>query len=154
MSVISMSRKGDLLSGLIVSITGLLFLLSTIGIKRPRIGLGSAGFPRLVTVCLIVCGVILALRALLSKRVVVKPSRIDTRFVLNLVGLVASFVLYLYLLKKLGFLITTAPLLFFAMYVFGYRKHFMNVVLSVITSLLIYYVFTVVFKVPLPRFSL
>ncbi|WP_448523392.1 tripartite tricarboxylate transporter TctB family protein [Pseudothermotoga sp.] len=128
--------------------------MSTIGIKRPRIGLGSAGFPRLVTVCLIVCGVILVLRALLSKRVVVKPSCIDTRFVLNLVGLVASFVLYLYLLKKLGFLITTAPLLFFAMYVFGYKKHFMNVVLSVITSLLIYYVFTIVFKVPLPRFSL
>jgi len=101
-----------------------------------------------------VCGVILVLRALLSKRVVVKPSRIDTRFVLNLVGLVASFVLYLYLLKKLGFLITTAPFLFFAMYVFGYRKHFMNVVLSVIASLLIYYVFTMVFKVPLPRFSL
>ncbi|KUK02745.1 MAG: Putative tricarboxylic transport membrane protein [Thermotoga sp. 50_1627] len=149
-----MSRKGDLLSGSIVFAAGLVFLLSTIGMKKPRIGLGSAGFPRLVTMCLIVCGIILVLRSLLSKKNLSQSMGIDKKFVLNLVGLVVSFILYLYFFKIIGFLITTASLLFFTMCVFGYRKYLMNAVLSVITSTVIYYVFTIIFKVPLPRLPL
>lgn len=149
-----MSKRSDVLSGAIVSLVGLIFLLSTIGMRKPRIGLGSAGFPRLVTVCLIICGVLLIVRALLSKKERAARSRIDSRFVFSLVGLTVSFVLYVYLFKKLGFILTTGPLLFFAMYVFGSKKILLNAVLSVVTSIAIYYVFTIIFKIPLPRFSL
>ncbi|MGB9790150.1 MAG: tripartite tricarboxylate transporter TctB family protein [Thermotoga caldifontis] len=149
-----MSKRSDVLSGAIVSLVGLIFLLNTIGMRKPRIGLGSAGFPRLVTVCLIICGVLLIVRALLSKKERAARSRIDSRFVFSLVGLTVSFVLYVYLFKKLGFILTTGPLLFFAMYVFGSKKILLNAVLSVVTSIAIYYVFTIIFKIPLPRFSL
>ncbi|WP_041077135.1 tripartite tricarboxylate transporter TctB family protein [Thermotoga caldifontis] len=149
-----MSKRSDVLSGAIVSLVGLIFLLSTIGMRKPRIGLGSAGFPRLVTVCLIICGVLLIVRALLSKKERAARSRIDSSFVFSLVGLTVSFVLYVYLFKKLGFILTTGPLLFFAMYVFGSKKILLNAVLSVVTSIAIYYVFTIIFKIPLPRFSL
>ncbi|KAF2958275.1 hypothetical protein AS159_00735 [Thermotoga sp. Ku-13t] len=149
-----MSKRSDVLSGTIVSLVGLIFLLSTIGMRKPRIGLGSAGFPRLVTACLIICGVLLIVRASLSKKEYAARSRTDSRFAFSLVGLIASFILYIYLFKKLGFILTTGPLLFFAMYVFGSKKILLNVVLSVVTSIAIYYVFTIIFKIPLPRFSL
>lgn len=149
-----MSKRSDVVSGTIVSLVGLIFLLSTIGMKKPRIGLGSAGFPRLVTACLIICGVLLIVRALLSKKEQAARSRIDSRFVFNLTGLIVSFILYVYLFKKLGFILTTGSLLFFAMYVFGSKKILLNAVLSVVTSIAIYYVFTIIFKIPLPRFSL
>lgn len=149
-----MSKRSDVLSGTIVSLVGLIFLLSTIGMRKPRIGLGSAGFPRLVTVCMIISGVLLIVRALLSKKEHAARSRIDSRFVFSLVGLTISFILYVYLFEKLGFILTTGLLLFFAMYVFGSKKILLNAVLSVVTSIAIYYVFTIIFKIPLPRFSL
>lgn len=148
-----MSKKADLISGLIFFVVGLIFFLSTLGMKRPRLGLGSAGFPRLVTLCLILCAAILIVRALIARGKVEQTVRMKRSFVLGFLGCAFLFVLYVYLLRKFGFLILTPFFLFFAMYFFGSRRYVMNAVLSVVTSLVLYYVFTLVFKVPLPRFS-
>lgn len=148
-----MSKKADFISGLIFFAVGLIFFLNTLGMKKPRLGLGSAGFPRLVTFCLILCAVILMVKALIARRKVEQPVRMKRSFVLSFLGCAFLFVLYVYLLRRLGFLILTPFFLFFAMYFFGARRYVMNAVLSVVTSLALYYVFTLVFKVPLPRFS-
>ncbi len=148
-----MSKKADLISGLIFFVVGLIFFLSTLGMKRPRLGLGSAGFPRLVTLCLILCAAILIVRALIAREKVEQTVRMKRSFVLGFLGCVVLFILYVYLLRKFGFLILTPFFLFFAMYFFGSRRYVMNAAVSVVISLVLYYVFTLVFKVPLPRFS-
>lgn len=148
-----MSKKADLISGLIFFVVGLIFFLSTLGMKRPRLGLGSAGFPRLVTLCLILCAAILIVRALIARGKVEQTVRMKRSFVLGFLGCVVLFILYVYLLRKFGFLILTPFFLFFAMYFFGSRRYVMNAAVSVVISLVLYYVFTLVFKVPLPRFS-
>ncbi|MCX7813119.1 MAG: tripartite tricarboxylate transporter TctB family protein [Pseudothermotoga sp.] len=148
-----MSKKIDLASGLIFLVVGLTFFLNTIGMKKPRLGLGSAGFPRLVTVCLILCAIVLIVKTLFAKRKDERTIKISRSFVLSLLGCVVLFTLYAYLLRKLGFLILTSLFLFFSMYLFGSRRYITNAVLSVVTSLVLYYVFTTVFRVPLPSFS-
>ncbi|GAB4316343.1 MAG: tripartite tricarboxylate transporter TctB family protein [Pseudothermotoga elfii] len=147
------SRKNDFLSGLIVSILGLVFFLGTIGIKPVKLGLSPADFPRLITVSMMILGVVLLIKGLLVKNDETKKKS-DTSVFLKLICLVVMLFAYILLMDKIGFLYLTPFLIFSCAYLFGMKNLWLNIVLSIVVTISVYYVFSQVFKIPLPRFSL
>jgi len=57
-------------------------------------------------------------------------------------------------MDKIGFLYLTPFLIFSCAYLFGMKNLWLNIVLSIVVTISVYYVFSQVFKIPLPRFSL
>ncbi|MGJ8453812.1 tripartite tricarboxylate transporter TctB family protein [Pseudothermotoga sp. U03pept] len=147
------SRAKDLLSGSIVFLTGFAFYLQTLKIRPVKIGLSPADFPRLITTMMMICGAVLVLKALVTKHV--KQKRDFESGNLKKIGfLVAVFFFYALLLDRIGFVYLTPVFLFASMYVFGMKRHLLNIIISITTTIAVYLVFAHVFKVPLPRFSL
>ncbi|MEJ5229014.1 MAG: tripartite tricarboxylate transporter TctB family protein [Pseudothermotoga sp.] len=146
------SRMKDLFSGVLVFFVGILFYLQTLKIRPVKIGLSPADFPRLVTAALMVCGVILILKALITKKI--ESKKLEPVALRKIGSLVVVFVLYALFLNRIGFLYLTPAFLFASMYVFGMKKHVLNAVISIVVTIAVYFVFAYVFKVPLPRFSL
>jgi len=146
------SRMKDLLSGVLIFLVGVLFYLQTLKIRPAKIGLSPADFPKLVTTGLMICGGILILKALIVKGV--ESKKLETNVLRKIGPLVVVFVLYALFLDQIGFLYLTPAFLFASMYVFGMKKHLLNLIISVVTTIAVYFVFAYVFKVPLPRFSL
>ncbi len=145
-------KKSDLISGSAVTLTGLIFFLSTIGIKPVKRGLSPADFPRLITIAMMICGVALIIKSLFTKQKV-SDGRIDPDFVKKFIALIVLFAVYVLLLDVIGFLWLTPFFVFSAAYIFGMKRFFLNIVVSIGTTFLVYYIFSEIFKVPLPHFS-
>jgi len=62
--------------------------------------------------------------------------------------------LYVYLVSYIGFLYLTPFLMMATLYLFGYKKWIFGVIISIVFTILVYYVFFSIFKVPLPLPSL
>lgn len=58
--------------------------------------------------------------------------------------------LYIFSLEKLGFLISSFFTVFFIQYLFTGKVRIFNVVFSFVVPLLVYFVFKVAFKIPIP----
>ncbi|AEH51089.1 tripartite tricarboxylate transporter TctB family protein [Pseudothermotoga thermarum] len=145
-------KNSDFLSGLVIFVIGLVFYLDTLSIKPAKIGLSPASFPQLITICLMICGIGLAIKGLFVKPQLRQTFKLSVLKKIAFLGVM--FFLYVFLLDKLGFLIVTPFLIFGTIYLFGGRKFLLNVLVSVLSTIVIYYVFTQVFKVLLPSFSL
>ncbi|HOJ88097.1 MAG TPA: tripartite tricarboxylate transporter TctB family protein [Pseudothermotoga sp.] len=146
-------KRSDLFSGLLIIVLGFVFFASTLKIKPAKLGLSPADFPRLVTIAMMICGAGLVLKSLLSKMETSKR-QIDLHFIRNFLGLVGIFIAYIGLLDKIGFLYLTPFFVFGSAYIFGLRKFYLNILLSLGTTIAVYYIFSKIFFVPLPHFSL
>lgn len=145
-------KKSDLISGLLTVILGLIFYTSTLKIKPAKLGLSPADFPRLITIAMMICGVALILKSFLSKGS--SKKEIDFGFIKKFIALIVMFVVYVWLLNKVGFLYLTPFFVFGTAYIFGMKKIYVNILLSIGTTIVVYYIFSRVFLVPLPDFSL
>ena len=145
-------KKSDLVSGLLTVILGLIFYTSTLKIKPAKLGLSPADFPRLITIAMMICGVALILKSFLSKSS--SKKEIDFGFIKKFIALIVMFVVYVWLLNKVGFLYLTPFFIFGTAYIFGMKKIYVNILLSIGTTIVVYYIFSRVFLVPLPDFSL
>ena len=119
-------------------------------------GLGAGGFPKFVTVCL---GILGALQAVKSYTELRKNPGQDKQVLkaADLLGagiLLASFGLYIVLVRPLGYILSTTLFFFLFMLIYGERKWVRMVVISVCFSVVAYYLFTKVFYVMLPHGSL
>ena len=118
-------------------------------------GLGAGGFPKFVTVCL---GILGALQAVKSYTELRKNPGQDKQVLkaADLLGagiLLASFGLYIVLVRPLGYILSTTLFFFLFMLIYGERKWVRMVVISVCFSVVAYYLFTKVFYVMLPHGS-
>lgn len=146
-------KKSDLVSGILTTIIGFIFFVSTLKIKPARLGLSPADFPRLITIAMMVCGVALIFKSIFSKEVSGKKL-IDSSFVKRFVALIAMFMTYVWLVDRIGFLYLTPFFVLGSAYVFGLKKLYLNIILSIGTTVVVYYIFSKIFLVPLPDFSL
>jgi len=138
--------------GIGIILFGVFILLNALNMPDMPLGLGPGDFPEIVSIGLIICGFILTFQSFFisekTKKIYSKSSLKDV-LILIFVSL-----LYVYLVKYIGFLYLTPFLMLATMYLFGYKKLPYAIVISVIFTLLVYYVFYGIFKVPLPQFSL
>jgi len=138
--------------GLGIILFGFFILINALNIPNSPLGLGPGDFPEIISIGLIICGIILFIQGLKREE---KLQKIYSKeALLNILILVILGLLYVYLVHYIGFLYLTPFLMFATMYLFGYKKIPYAIVISIVFTLLVYYIFYGIFKVPLPSFSL
>ena len=80
-----------------------------------------------------------------------KSYTIDWKSILKQVGFVAIFIAYILLMPFIGFIIASSIFVFCMFYYFGSRTLIKNIILSVIFPLIVYFLFSRLFKVNLER---
>ena len=138
--------------GIGIILFGVFILFNALNMPDMPLGLGPGDFPEIESIGLIICGFILTFQSFFiteeNKKIYSKNS------VKDVLILIFISLLYVYLVKYIGFLYLTPFLMLATMYLFGYKKLSQAIIISVIFTLLVYYVFYGIFKVPLPQFSL
>ena len=109
--------------------------------------LNPAVWPRVICVLLCLMATILLVQALTGR------VRIEASFAnMGRVCIAMAMILaYAFLLKKVGFIICSLVLLVGLLLIFDVKKKWVYVVLPVVTIALVYYLFKVMLRVPLPK---
>ena len=121
-------------------------------------GLGPGGYPMLVTGVLMVLGAVLAiqgwlgLRRLSTEDKTSRPKSLNLAELRGIALLALSFWAYVFLMRYLGYLITTPIFLFLFLLQYGARKWRQMILICVITTAATWFLFNNVFYVILPDF--
>ena len=155
MTRISLTARGSLA----ISFIALLFLVEASKLPFGTIQEPKSGFmPVVVGVALFVLSLALACREIFfttkqSERESIKEterpkqkSLLTKPFILGLCLLVYPFIL-----ERIGFVVTTIPLLYASLRIMKYRNWLSSVIISVVTVGLFYYIFTEWFGIFLPE---
>ena len=79
-----------------------------------------------------------------------KETKINYKNMLKIFAFFLMLYLYIFSLDKVGFLISSFIAVFFIQYLFTGRVRVFNIIFSFIVPLLVYIVFKVAFKIPIP----
>jgi hypothetical protein len=69
-------------------------------------------------------------------------------------ALAAAGALYVFVIELVGYLVSTPFLIAFSVFTFGERRPVRIALVSIVTTAVLYYLFRMVFRVPLPRWGL
>jgi putative tricarboxylic transport membrane protein len=147
----------EILWGSFFALLSALFFAQSFRFPEQTIALSPAVYPRFVTVCLFLLSSLLVGQGV-RKRLSgsgARPAgpRVDRTYVVRFALLAAAAFLYTRLLPSAGYLVATPLFVAAAMLLFGERKWYRVVLVSILTTAVLYGVFRMVFRVPLPRFS-
>ena len=153
----SMGKK-EIIIGIILMILSMLFFTLSFQFPEQTLAFSPKIFPRFVSVCLFFMAAILvfqgitALRQSSPEKALKRP--MDKPFLIRLlVGLLIGYA-YTHFLRVTGYVVATPPFIAGIMLIFDEKRWLRIVATSVITTSVLYILFRIIFKVPLPRFSL
>ena len=140
------------ISILIIAISIIFFISADAMLDSDR-GIGPGDYPKVICAVLFVLGVIQLASTLISSKgfPLIDFKTINGRYLLRALIMLAFTVLYYKLMRKVGFLITTPIYLFASFMLFGYKKKIIAAVIAIVFSVVVYFLFTKVFLVVLPR---
>uniref|UniRef100_A0A7C3RUC6 Tripartite tricarboxylate transporter TctB family protein n=1 Tax=Dictyoglomus thermophilum TaxID=14 RepID=A0A7C3RUC6_DICTH len=138
--------------GLGIIILGIFILINSFSLPKSPLGLGAGDFPMIISYGLIICGLLLVYQGIKKTEETVKLYSFKDLKKIFLLTLLCF--LYVYLVSYIGFLYLTPFLMMATLYLFGYKKWIFGVIISIVFTILVYYVFFSIFKVPLPLPSL
>lgn len=135
------------------------FFILTFGFPHLTVALSPVVFPRFVTICLFILSSILMAQGVRRRRAAVrrgvpaekKQGWLDRPFIARFLLLAAVVLLYIGLLELLGYLIATPLCIAAAMLIFGERRWLRIVLVAALSTVVLYALFRMVFRVPLPR---
>ncbi|MGE4282863.1 MAG: tripartite tricarboxylate transporter TctB family protein [Clostridia bacterium] len=151
----------DIIAGVACLIVSVWMFVLTFNIKRLTVSrIGSEFVPRIVFSLLILLSLTLIVQGIINLSKHKKGLQQDTKENLaatprhSLYLTILLITMYIVLLKKVGFLITTAFYLFFQFLVLAEkdrRRYGLFALIAVLTSSIIYFLFYKVFQLMLPR---
>lgn len=147
------TRLSDFIAAVMIIGLGVMAIVISASLPAASTGLGSGGYPTVIGWCLIVLGAI-QLVFTVRKGFANIQVHFDFTKMWPSAAVVACCFLYYFLLRKIGFLLLTPLLLFAVMWIFQYKKILPAAVISIVTTVTIYLLFTKVFMIFLPEFSL
>jgi putative tricarboxylic transport membrane protein len=122
-----------------------------------KIALSPTVFPRFVTISLFILSSMLFAQGI-KKQVKGRGKRlkikIDRAYLVRFVLLGAVGLLYTRIIRLTGYVVATPLFIAGSMLIFNEKKWYRIVLISVVTTVILYSVFRRVFRVPLPRFTL
>lgn len=140
-----------------ISAGGILLLLSVAGyLMAGQFGnenpYGPDFFPKLILTLLAITSALLVVGAVLKlkKNSESSPIQIDRSTVGKILLLVGVLIAYILLFFVAGFIVSTILFLLVAQWIFGVRKLVLLGTVSVVLPIVLYFVFTIAFKIPLP----
>lgn len=151
-----MDKWKDFITGICgMLFSAVLYILSVqIGLKENQ-AIGADFLPKIAAVILFVMFLILAIRGYGQVRSEQKKQARE--FAPNYKGVAIVFLvmlLYAFLLKEIGFIITSMAFLYFAIFMMTKKEEFKpvkSIFITVIVVLAIYYIFTAIFGIRLPK---
>ncbi len=117
-------------------------------------GIGPGGYPRVVAVMMIILGGVLVLENVIGGFPKPVFALENARGWLKTLTLIVGTLVYISLMRKLGFLLLTPFYMGFTLVMFGHKDWKRVVVISVSTTVIVYLLFVKVFMIFLPSFRL
>ena len=154
--------KTEIIIGAFLMILSVAFYVLTYQFPQQTLAFSPRIFPRFVSVCLFLISCVLLIQGITAAR---RSSREKTlppitdkalrkAFLMRLfVGILIGYA-YTRLLPITGYVVATPPFIAGIMLVFNEKRWLKIVATSIITTSLLYILFRIIFRVPLPRFSL
>ena len=150
--------KTEIIIGIFLMILSFAFYTLTYQFPEQTLAFSPKIFPRFVGVCLFIISSVLVIQGITavrrgSQEEKPKPT-IDKAFLIRLFLAILIGYAYTRLLPITGYVVATPPFIAGIMLVFNEKRWLTIVVTSIITTSLLYILFRIIFRVPLPRFSL
>ena len=133
----------------------LIFFTLTFQFPETTIALSPTVFPRFVSVCLFILSLILLLQGIKKQVTESEQSnniQFNKAFVFRFILMVTVAIFYLLIINKTGYLVATPIFIAGSMLIFNEKKLYRIILVSVVTTFILYFVFRIIFRVPLPRF--
>jgi putative tricarboxylic transport membrane protein len=147
----------EIVFGAVFMLLSIFFFAMTFTFPEITIALSPTVFPRFVTVCLFLLSSLLLIQGLRKQRKqrpAKRREKIERAYLLRFILLAAAGLLYTRLIRYTGYVVATPLFIAAAMLVFAEKKWYRIILISVGTTAVLYLVFRMVFRVPLPRFGL
>ena len=147
----------EIVFGALFMLLSVFLFAMTFTFPEITIALSPTVFPRFVTVCLFVLSSLLLVQGIgkqRKERPAKQREKIDRAYLLRFILLAAAGLLYTRIIRYTGYVVATPLFVAAAMLVFAERKWYRIVLISAGTTAVLYLVFRMVFRVPLPRFGL
>jgi putative tricarboxylic transport membrane protein len=143
------TKRIDLWTGVALMALSVAVWLLTADLPTPKRGIGPGDYPRVITAVLFVLGLTMTISNLISGYPG-KGEKTNWKYLGRMALLAVMAFSYVRLLKMLGFPLLTPFFLFATIALFGYKRWWMNVLVSVLTTAVIFLLFNVIFMVFLP----
>lgn len=156
-----MHRRIDLLTGITFIAFALFIFWASFDIQDfSSIGVGASFAPRLVAVLFVMVGAAIIFLGKNQKSLPAEDTSLKKEHSKGLVGLPAAFLTitlmatYGFLLKYLGFIIASSFYVFFQILILNKsskKTYFVFILISIISTILIYFIFYKIFGIELPE---
>jgi len=147
----------EIIFGAVFILLSMFFFAMTFTFPEITIALSPKVFPRFVTICLFLLSSLLLVQGIAKQRKAhptQPPMKIDRPYLLRFILLAVAGFFYTRIIRHTGYVAATPLFIAAAMLVFAEKKWYRIVLVSVGTTAVLYVVFRLVFRVPLPRFAL
>lgn len=144
-------KKDDILSGCILIAVSIYFLRESNSLPPSSLGIpGSAFFPRLICFAFVIFGSILIIRSFKKGEAERKITLILKKDLIRVLAVILLCGIYIFSIPFLGFIFTSILFIVFLMFIFQVKRIGIIILWSFIVTLIIYFIFKILLKVPLP----
>ena len=146
-------KAADFWVALAVVVISVVFWIQADKMPQSTRGIGPGDFPKFICAILFFLGIVQLVSVVVKCKGIplIDFKNVKVRYLVRvLIMFVLTFVYYK-LLKPVGFLLTTPFYLFASFILFGYKKKLTAAIVAVVFSVAVYFLFSRVFMVILPR---
>lgn len=150
--------KKEILVSIFFMILSIIVFILTFRFPKQTVALSPTAFPRFISVSLFSLSIILFLQGIAGARKRSRPKEVNKKhyqeFTFKLLLMILLAFLYTRILPIAGYILATPPLIAGNMLLFNEKRWFWVIAVPLVTTFLLYLVFRMIFKIPLPRFNL
>lgn len=128
------------------------FLMYLANHLKQQAAFGPSSFPRIISVIMMICGGLLAIKSILGKDHA-KPE-FQWKSLWKILLLAILIALYTYAMEWIGFLLSTIGIFAAAMLLFGYNQKRIFIIIAVALPTVLFVLFRFALSVPLPTLFL
>ena len=142
-----MIKDQDVFSGSLLIIGALAGYFNAAQMENLAVaGLSAAFYPSILFTILLLCGIALIVQGIKRQEKIAFPAFNWARLLL----MIAALSVYVILMIYVGFIVSTAFFMLCAMYIFGEKRKKFLFTVPLVTSLFVYYLFSIAFMIVLP----
>ena len=149
--------KTEIYFGIVLMLLSMVFFLLTFQFPKQTLAMAPSLFPRVISSGLFLAAAVLTIQGVqgILKTGQRKTARITFDIPLaRLLTMIGISFIYIRILEAAGYVASTPPFIAGTMVLFREKKWKWIVIVSVATTAVLYFLFRMIFRVPLPRFDL
>lgn len=152
-----MGKKDIFLSIIFIVISITIYIL-TYQFPQQTVALSPKVFPRFVSTCLFILSITLLIQGIAGAKKNSEQKKtkliLNKIFILRLLLMILLAFFYTRILPLIGYILATPPFIAGTMLLFNEKRWIWIMSVSIITTILLYVLFRLIFRIPLPRFDL